>query len=283
MPRDMNRTSLIGSRASGKTTVAGLLALSAQELSSRRRDQKTVIKEATFNVRGVVASLLACNYPPATETAESFAAELRLRFRRKYWPFPTTVSISLTDVAGETLREVMDRFDSQRFDLDDATLARARDVNRHILNASSFMLVVDLERLLDEDEMTRQDEQIARFTDTLLKYKDTRKRSPQVKAIALILTKHDRVEDLLGVRDNITLQEEEGRRAFLEKYMLQTHSALGNLPKGTVEMFYSRCEPELDASGQPTGKIMKDAETNRPVYSADEYERLIDWIQRRLA
>ena len=283
MPRDANRTSLIGSRASGKTTVAGLLALCAQELSSRRRDQKTEVREATFNVRGIVANLLAGNYPPATETAQSYMAELRLRFRRKYSPIPTTVSISLTDVAGETLREVLDRFENQRFDLDEATLARVRDVNRHILNASSFMLVVDLERLLFEDEMTRQDEQLARFADTLLKFKANRQQSPQVKAIALILTKHDRVEDLLGVRDSLSLQEEEGRRAFLEKYMIQTHSALGNLPNGTVEMFYSSCEPELDASGQPTGKIMKNAETNRPVYSIDEYERLLDWIQRRLA
>lgn len=278
-------SSLVGVRGAGKTTFAGLLMLTALEMSDRRRDMTVEVTEKTLELRTIVADLLDGMFPAPANIAENYQAEICLRFRRNFpTPKTTEVRLGLVDVGGETLREVMDRFAKQKFDLDEGTLAKIRDINQFILSANSFMLVVDLERMLlaRTEARDRQDAQLARFVDALFQYKAHNTRSPAVKAVAVILSKYDRVEDLLSARDGISLRNASGRRAFAGKYMLMSGKALKNLPAGAVEMFFSAIQPELDANGEPTGKIRLDTSFNRPYYTADEYERMIMWINEKL-
>lgn len=283
MGKETTYSSLVGVRAAGKSTVGALICLTAQDMSSRRREVSVDIREITLDLRGIVADLLAGMYPGPTGEAESFVSEIKLRFRHKL-PLrgASVVAMALADVAGESLREVMDRFAKRNFELDEATLAKIRDVNRFILTASSFMIAVDLDRMLLQSGVDRQDAQLARFADSLLQYKAHNNQSPKIEAVAVLLTKYDRVEDLLSARDGIHLRNPDGRIAFLSKYMIQTAGALKNLPTGVVELFYSFCESEVDAKGDATNRIKLDRTKNRPVYSVEEYERLIEWIRQKM-
>lgn len=275
--------SLIGVRASGKSTCAGLILLTALDVANNEKSKlKVNVMERTLDIRTLTDALQKGNYPDATLLGENFEASVSLKFQRKLRP-SKQVNIAVTDVAGETLKEVMDYFSSGRFQLPD--VHKMQNVNQFILSASSFMILTDLQYMIfgRAGVVDSQDAQLARFIDLLMRYKSIAKRSPRIKGVALILSKYDSVRDVLAVRDSISLDDDEGRRAFMRKYMIQTYQNLrDSIGEPLVDIFYSSVPPELDNDGKATGKLRLLMETRRPDYSVDEYERLISWIGRLL-
>lgn len=268
---------LIGIKGAGKSTCAGLILLTALDIASDPSSKATLlVEEKTLPIRTTADALRKGHFPPPTPIGASLEAFLSLRFRQRVRTI--AVNIGLTDVAGETLKEVMDYVAAGRFEMPDE--ARIQDVNRYILNASSFLLVVDLQRLILHREGDSQDAQFARFIDLLMRWKKFNKRSPRTKCIGLVFTKYDTVKNTLEVHEHISLDSESSRLAFLNKFMLQTALILkSKVAEHTVGTFYSGVGLETDEDDMVTGRLRVVPGTRRPVYSVKEYVRLIAWLR----
>lgn len=273
--------SLIGTRGAGKSTCAGLLLLTALDMANEVDSKLTVrVEERTFPIRTLTDALQRGYFPPPTEEDKTFEATVTLAFRRNLLQ-TSHVSLAIADVAGETLSQLLTSIENgNEFKMPD--MQRLKHVNSYVVNASSFMLLTDMQVLVTpklDTEIATQDAQLARFIDLLSRYKRIHKGSPSIKGVALVLSKYDEVQDLLAVRDRISLDYREGMISFLKKYMIQTYTALCNeVGEGLIDVFYSSVYPELDADGRETDRIKIIPETRRPQYSTGEYQRLLAWM-----
>lgn len=271
---------LIGIEGAGKSTCAGLILLTALNIANDPDSKASlVVEEKTLPIRTIADALQKGYFPPPTPPGASLEAYVRLKFRRRV--MTVSVDIGIVDMAGETLRELLDYAAEGRFEIPSET--RIHDVNRFVLNASSFLLVVDLQRLVLLGQGDSQDAQFARFIDLLAQWKRTNKRSPRVKCVGLVLTKYDTVRDLLADQEHISLDSEDDRRDFMNKFMLQTLLTLRDrVSVREIDAFYSGVGLLTDTSGSATRRLRLMPRTRQPVYTVEEYTRLISWLRHAL-
>ncbi len=261
----------VGTRASGKTSCAGLLYLAAQD-RALRKPLKVRTFERSLDIRGISHLMASGDYPPATPVDENFNATVELEFGR--W-FKRRVSVSFVDMAGETMRSLMDRFERQDFGVDG--YVDLNDINRYILSASGHILVADLPRLmgLEDDGGLPTDTALARFIDAVARYRGQVRRAPKFRGVGLVLTKYDMVRDVLAM-EGLAFRSRFAFMRFIRRFMNQTYVSLDtHVGFDNVSIFYSGVETHRD-----TGKIYIDA-ARRPVYSRDQYDRLLDWLSKK--
>lgn len=279
-------TSLIGIRGAGKSTCAGLMLLSALDMAEQpEKKLRVLVDERNLAIRTITDEMMEGFFPEPSVEEENFEATITLRYQRKMPWSGTVVRIALNDVAGETLRELMETFQEGRFQIPD--MRDLRHINQYILNATVFIMLADMAELVSpKDRETRvpQDAQLSRFIDALVKYKNNQKGSPQLKGVALILTKYDAVEHLLSLHDQISLQDPEGRKAFLVKYMPQTWRNMRDaVGESRTDVFYSFVQPEeRDEDDSFRSRLLVDPVYRRPEYSAEQYNLLLEWVGRVL-
>lgn len=274
---DENNVCLIGIEGAGKSTCAGLILLTALDIANTPSNKATLlIEEKTLPIRTIADALRKGFFPPSTPRGESFEAFLNLKFKQRVRTL--AVNIGITDIAGETLREVMDYIASGRFEMPDAE--RIHDANRFVLDASSFLLVVDLQRLILQQKTDSQDAEFSRFIDLLMRWKKFSKRSPRTKCIGLVFTKYDTVKNMLAADENISLDSDNGRQDFMNKFMPQTSLGLrSKVTERVINTFYSSVKLETDEEGRSTGRIRLIPGKRWPVYSVKEYARMISWLR----
>ena len=110
---------------------AGLILLSALDLANEHRSKVTVVvEERTLPIRTMTDALTRGFFPPPTTPESNFEATVSLNFKRRLRS--NQIDLALTDVAGETLGEVLDSFAGGEFNVPD--VQRLRDVNRFVLD-----------------------------------------------------------------------------------------------------------------------------------------------------
>ena len=277
---DENNVCLIGIEGAGKSTCAGLILLTAMDIANTPSNKATLlIEEKTLPIRTIADTLRKGYFPPSTPLGESFEAFVNIKFKQRVRTL--AVNIGVTDSAGETLREVMDYIAAGRFELPE--LDRIQEANRFVLDATSFLLVVDLQRLILHQKTDSQDAEFARFIDLMLRWKKFDKQSPRTKCIGLVFTKYDTVIDMLASGENISLDNDSGRQDFINKFMPQVSLILrSKVNERLLNTFYSSVGLETSEDGRSTGRIRLIPGKRWPVYSAKEYARMISWLRHVL-
>ena len=298
------RLSIVGTRAAGKSTCIGLLNLTAMDMGNKSTKgavsrglhlQNVQIRELNSMIREVVGNLNHGIFPQPTPTNNTFNSSLVLEFGRRRMGFGPSVSsvaeLNITDVAGETMTALMSNFEQGDFQLQDSE--EINEINKFILSASAFVVIVDTEELVNaamptsggnnQPSNSQQDVELARFVDSLIRYKENNRRSPGIHSVALMGTKYDRVRNTLGGRsfnDYGDLNSDQlGKDKFMDNFLPQTWLALDNLveDKSRLRIFYSEIEMARNVDGEEP-RIEREEGRLRPKYSIEEYERLISWI-----
>ena len=297
---------MVGTRASGKSTCIGLLNMTAIDMefqAEEEQDQsgthflRAEIGEGQSQVRSVMNDLYNLRFPPPTPTGGNYRSHLELIFERRnglagrlFRPVQHSVELTLTDVAGETMTQLMEGIDAGQTEF--TNMHDFDEINKYILSANSFIMIVDVASLIrgsmpayqDEvDDSQEQDASMARFVDKLRAWKQMNRTSPRINKVALIGTKYDEARNVLG-QNFMEFGNLEGEvTRFMMNYLPQTWQALRSIfPDRTsdhLEVFYS--EVAIDKRNtEDYGEIrIHRAESGRrPEYSVEEYERLINWF-----
>ena len=309
---DPLRLSLIGTRASGKSTCIGLLNLTAMDMvRDRQRAGRTDslrltnarINELNSTIRDVVGNLNHGVFPEPTPSNQTFTSSLVLEFEpsgvlgrvlgnqavaqfkqfKRFMPAPRIAELTITDVAGETVGDLMTNFERGEYDLPDSHVIE--EVSRYILRSNAFVLIVDTEDLYrsatnrgPEGSHSYQDVALARFVDSLETYKRNNRGLPPIQSVALIGTKYDAVRNEMGISHLGNLESREGMARFMDNFLPQTWMSLHNIVDGNrLNVFFSEVEMARSVDGEAP-RIRTEEGRLRPVYSVDEYKRLIDWI-----
>ena len=300
------RLAMVGTRASGKSTCIGLLNMTAIDMEFDAEEQqnqagpyfaKASIAEDSSQVRSVMDDLYNLRFPPPTPTSANFRSHLELTFERRsrlggrlFSPSQHSVELTLTDVAGETMTELMEAIEAGETQF--ANFHDFDEINKYILSASSFIMIVDVASLIrgslpqqqeDYEVSQQQDASMARFVDKLRTWKQQNRTSPKIDKVALIGTKYDEARPLLGVNFGQYGDLEGESERFLMNYLPQTWQALRSIFTDQIgnhlKVFYS--EVAIDQkSTEDYGEIrIHRAEGGRrPQYSVEEYRRLINWF-----
>ena len=290
------RMALIGTRASGKSTCIGLLNLTAMDMAFEYEDghaaelqvTSVVIDELVSTVRDVMDNLREGRFPPPTPSGQGFHSTLTLSFQRQRKLRPSkkfSAELALTDVAGETMDELMSSLESGSFAL--TGVHDIDEINKFILGANAFALIVDVENVIasahsEEEQLgPKQDVALARFVDSLNRWKQQNQSSPKVKSVALIGTKYDQVKSRLSSSEYGNLDN--NLRGFMRNYLPQTWISLSSLLRDQkiaeqqLRVFYSGVDISLgDYDDEP--RINRVPGKMRPSYSDDQYRELVHWI-----
>ena len=297
------RMSLVGTRAAGKSTVIGLLDLTAldmamdsrsKDLSPETRLVSASIDEMTSNVRATVDNLRNLRFPQPTPSDQSFLSKLGLEYQRKR-PGRRAKSfqaeLTITDVAGETIGQLMESIEAGEYALNQS-LNGIQEINKYILSSNSFIIVVDTENLLRSSKSnpgpdfydTQQDVAIARFIDCLKRWKSYNAQSKKIQSVALIGTKYDRCREMLGLgRQYGDLEGDfESRRRFMVNYLPQCWTSLESLfpvkeQSDRIRVFHSEVAVD-DNEDYEEPRIFQEEGWLRPKYSFDQYQKIIGWI-----
>ena len=160
------------------------------------------------------------------------------------------------------------------------------EINKFILRANSFVLIVDTEELINatftSTNDAQQDVELSRFVDSLLQYKRNNPHSQPIRSVALIGTKYDKVRSRLSgiVNEYGNLEnDQESKIRFMRNFLPQTWQGLSNLVeyKKNLEIFYSSVVMARNVDGEEP-RIARVEGRLRPDYSFNEYKRLINWI-----
>ena len=291
---------MVGTRASGKSTCIGLLNMAAIDMEFRAGEKpdhsgirfvRAAIGEGQSQVRSVMNDLYNLRFPPPTPTGGNYRSHLELMFEQRnglagrlFRPTQHSVELTLTDVAGETMTQLMEAIEDGQTEF--SNMHDFDEVNKYILSASSFIMIVDVASLIREadgvDVSQEQDASMARFVDKLRDWKQMNRTSPKINKVALIGTKYDEARSLIGLGIEYGNLEAE-YAIFMESYLPQTWQALRSVfPERTgdhLEVFYSAVEiDKRNTEDYGELRIQRAESGRRPKYSADEYERLINWF-----
>ncbi len=294
---EATRLSIVGTRAAGKSTCVGLLNLTALDLKNEPAQYEasqglylkdSLIMELNSTIREVVSNLNRGIFPQPTPGNNTFNSCLLLEFeqrRRIGRAIAYRAELNITDVAGETIAALMSNFARGDFHTEDSD--EMDEINKFILQANSFLLIVDTEELVngampDSTGDSSQDVELSRFVDSLLQYKRNNPQSPPIRSVALIGTKYDRVRTRLSdlLNEYGDLENRRGsKNRFMSNFLPQTWQALSNLvgDRKQLEIFHSSVVMAKSIDGEEP-RIAQVAGKLRPDYSFGEYKRLINWI-----
>ena len=303
---EATRLSIVGTRAAGKSTCIGLLNLTAIDLKNDNDKDTTaqglylkdsLIIELNSTIREVVGNLNRGIFPPPTASNNTFNSCLVLEFERRRRIGRANsyrAELNITDVAGETIAALMSNFARGDFHTEDTD--EVEEINKFILRANSFVLIVDTEELVNAalpnsarndmpDSDGLQDVELSRFVDSLLRYKRNNPHSPPIRSVALIGTKYDRVRTRLSgmLNEYGDLENDQAsKNRFMSNFLPQTWQGLSNLvdDKRNLEIFYSSVVMARNIDDEEP-RIARVEGRLRPDYSFDEYKRLINWIGER--
>ncbi len=286
----------IGIPGSGKTHALTLLAITAEELAIKKEiemiiNERRILNREPLPLREYMVRLRSGEVlPPNQPDKKVLSCEVVLRFPSG--PIPIigrkTVRIMPLDIAGELLRVVMELIPDVKTVQD--VIAKIEEkigirlteedvdaIRNQILLADGYILVVDAPRLVtgEEDRLAMEQRlRLIRFMQNVRAFRERVGAKPP-RGVALLLTK---VDQLMSP----TIKSSKDVENFVKRNFQGIIPELEEVRRtgGKIGYFYSwlRVYETVDeATGEITGRV--EVHKNTPVYSRDEYERLIYWIK----
>ena len=207
-----NRWALIGTVASGKSTVAALLVLTAQTLQSQLPNFFCDVVENTSNILVDVSNLRRGHFPPKTTAYGKYATEAGLLLGWNTTPGEGALlgklklgkkqmHIPICDLAGEDLQagqKGMPSFEQ----IGSAAFSQARQLREYVRESDGLILIAPASKALmfkDDVQIEREaadiefdpDVNLARMMGDIVEHR-RRVRKP-LKGIAFVITKWDMI------------------------------------------------------------------------------------------
>ncbi len=281
-----SHVSFVGITGSGKTHALTLLAITGEELQKKGLvnilyNEKSVfgreplpIREYTYRLR--MGEVLE----PTPPEKKVLSCEIILRFPGLL--FEKTIHIMPIDIAGELLRVVMELIPDVKTIRDlikkiqektGMTLSEedVQIIRNHILSAHGYILVFDAPRLVSQESVAmEQAVGLGHFMEELRNFRREAGVKEPLRGVAILLTK---VDQLIGIR----IESGKDVENFVETYAPAIKSELEEARRNGAKIgfFYSRLNVFHDDRGK--GRVYVTGRT--PVYSREQYERLIFWIK----
>ena len=289
------RVTSVGTWASGKTTALACLGLACETLSAIDPKFKFWPDEKASGIRRFWSDLRRGRFPPATPPGNYYESGLTLEWDGLAGK--RTVDLPFCETSGEDIQRLIGTFALDPYKATPISQQATRQLFEYILRSDGFILIAPLSRALMFGDRGKEKEpenlppdpdlNLARILDAIYKYR-TSTRSKPIKGMALLLTKYDTVINDVKAR-GMDLRMVDGRERFMQLYFPQTAA---NLKKFAipVEFFPVFVQVETDANGNPVSwedgsghKILVDHRRRLPVYSEEQYMRLIYWIRDTFA
>ena len=299
-----NRWALLGTVASGKSTVAATLVLTAQTLQSQLPNFYCDVVENTSNILVDVSNLRRGHFPPKTSAYGKYATEAgllmgwnqtvgdsqflnRLRIGKKQMHIP------ICDLAGEDLQagqKGMPTFEQ----IGSAAFSQAQQLKEYVRESDGLILIAPASKALmfkDDAQIEKEsadiafdpDVNLARMLGDIIEHR--RKTRKPLKGIAFVITKWDMIAPYAqDMSMDVTTQE--GLNEFLDVCFPTTKMRIKMLQEdwGTrVEYFPSFIDVERNGDGTvrkwPDGspKILV-KERRIPSYGSQYMVNLINFV-----
>jgi len=273
----------IGITESGKTHSITLLGITAVELELKGLAH-ILIDEDTLPLHEFMESVRDGRVLDPTKInpdEKTFGCKIHLSYPK--WGGLTKKKVTITplDASGELLKAVMQNLPNVR--TVDELIKRMQEkgypitrqdvdnIRNFILSADGYILTIDLPVLLGGKSGDRRIEQnigLVRFMRQLRDFRRRAFRAPHLRGMAVLLTKTD-----LAIPDVKSEQDVDG---ILRKYLSSLIPELNEVKEkgGKIGLFHSWLKV-IEENG------FRRIETidHMPVYSYDQYEKLLFWIR----
>lgn len=297
------RVAVLGVRKSGKTTAIGLLGITCTEMANTQKSKvKFLIDEKTSGVMEAPERLRSGRFPEETPEGCTFEADFYIKWGALTGE--TEVVLPIVETAGEEVEKLIKRFSSGMYTITPEDFKSASDLHQYILQSCGFIIITPVTSapIFDGKSLEPQpkklleypDVNMARLLTCIYRYKRKHPHSPQIKAIAVLLTKYDLLLPVLDQK-GLDLNTREGVTKFMTLYFSQTYQILQWYGIQRVRFFPSFVSLERDEQtndvlthpdGKPKIKVIneKDGELCRiPEYSEKSYIELVGWIRENFA
>jgi len=294
--RSEKRVSVIGTRASGKTTALGLICLTCETLSSIYPGFKVRIVEKSSGIRQAPSDLRRGHFPPATLPGVWYEADLILKWEDRF--SQKIVRLPFCETAGEDIQKWISKFSQGMYQVQQ-DFHSATELHKYVLSSNGFILVIPVSRALifaegkplerePEDLPIDPDLNLVRILEKIYDYKE-QTQSPPIEGMAVLLTKYDLIQPYAQSM-GMDLYQPGGVQKFMNAYFPQTSQALKYYGLEKVRFFPSYVQVERDQKGRvikwPDGTdkiVMNPHRPRMPVYSEDSYINLINWLRSTFA
>lgn len=293
---------LIGTRASSKTTILGCIALTCQIESVNNPKFTYSIEEKTSGICQVPADLCLGKFPPATPPGQIYEADIVMRFKNG-WSGGKKVRIPFAETAGEDIENLIGQHQKYMYQQPLPTYRNAENLNRIIAASHGYMVAASIPRSTmnfphyasekEPDTLHRDaDLNVYRILQRIFQYKQRRGAKP-IEGIAILLTKYDMVSPWVKEKE-MDLTDPEGAKLYLNTYFRQTMGALKNFGLDKVRFFpvFVQVEKVYHSDGtfhfktRSDGQgyqILVDQDNNLPIFSLGPYQQLLGWIKETFA
>jgi energy-coupling factor transporter ATP-binding protein EcfA2 len=304
-----NRFGLIGPVGSGKSTIAAMLGLVTQTLSSIRQDFYCRILERNSNIYGDISNIRAGYFPEKTVAFDNYATEAGFLFARKSnLPFGgyKKLQMPICDVAGETLQMNIRQYAQTREPLTGAQMSAAKSVTQYVKQSEGIIVAADASRVMlgrgfknvqvktEDDKFLHRDPDVnlVRLLNDIFDYREQIKKP--LKAVAIMITKWDELKlhvEHQGI--NIMNPDQADLSLFMDTWFPSVSQCVKayalDHPQTQVKYFPTFIEVERDDQNEPKkwddehiiikAKVSEEiCDWRKPACSEEVYTEFIDWL-----
>jgi hypothetical protein len=248
------RWSLIGTVASGKSTIAALLVFAARTLSQQLPRFFCDVDEASSNILIDVSNLQRGRFPPKTKAYSTYATEAGLLMWWDQMFSNRSMNIPLCDLAGEDLQAGMK---GSMTAPSSAAYSQATQLKEYVRDSDGFILVAPASKaLLFKNDAQVEKEQadiafdpdvnLARIFGDIINYR--RKQNKPIKGCAICISKWDMIAPYAGEM-GMDILTESGLTEFMNICFPSTSMKIKALQNPNVRFFPMFIETEKNGDG----------------------------------
>jgi len=289
------RITMLGTVGAGKSSLQNCVFLQSMDMATEPNQNLSVhIIESEKGERVSIAKFQDLHFPDITPPGIVFSATLVLI--KKFMVLGREISSKTVyspsvELAGETIADTIVGLGKEEYELS-TVRQKSELVNKYILNADAYIVVVAVPRLKIIKGQSFEDEpgniskyvdvNVARMLTTIITHK--RKHGQPTPDICFVYTKYDQMYQILeGYRYNLMVPSE--RERFMKDYFIQTWNCLHafGLDHITFMPMYINLQYNDDGTpklhGDKTPMIAKDpVRPNRPDYAHRESREIVEWL-----
>lgn len=287
---------MLGTVGSGKTTVTGLITLTAITMSAYLQDEfKCDVIESASGILQAQSELRRGRFPPKTDPNSPVLYESGLLMQ---WPRrlrTREMHLPICDVAGEIVADLAAKYRDGMYDLEDKTLRETAFLVDQIKDRDGYILTVPAPRaplfadgkVLEEETALRKDPDtnLSSILEAVIDYKRRFKIHP-IQGLAVVVTKYDMVKTICE-NEGMDLYDESGVgfRNFMNTCFPATANKLRFFGLENVAFFPSEVglHPDRWPDGSPRIKVKARRPDGTPCrvpeYPEQQYVRLINYLK----